>query len=471
MTNSGRDGTGGKAYKIVVLLPDVEAEILSTPSIREPDKSREASEPQELAILISTSGTTGYPKAAIVSWAKIIRSAEFISSIMSLRTSDRYYSCMPLYHSTAALLGFGCVLVSGSSYVIGRRFSSRTYWEDVRRHDATVIQYVGETCRYLLAASPQHDIATGKNLDKKHNVRLAFGNGLRPDIWQRFKDRFGIETILEFYGATEAPVGVWNLSRNKSSLAAVGRNGSLGTLLLSRRLACVEVDWSIEEPLRDKSTGFCKKTKSGMSGELIAALDPANTQLTYQGYHGNRTSTDSKILRDVFQKGDVYFRTGDVLRWDGEGRFFFVDRIGDTFRWKAENVSTNEVSEAFGVVPEIIETNVYGVQIPHHDGRAGCAAIQLDASLSDERAEMAIRDAAKSISQRLQKHAVPLFLRVVPQHERTGTNKQTKARFRDAGVDPRKLAQGESLWWLRKAEYVPFTPKDWNGLQEAAVKL
>ena len=375
---------------------------------------------------------------------------------------------MPLYHSTAFLLGFCPCLNIGSTFVIGHKFSNRTFWPEVRASKATIIQYVGETCRYLLAAPPQINTSTGENLDKTHSVKVAFGNGLRPDVWEKFKERFGIEGIAEFYGATEATSAAWNFSRNSFSTGAIGRAGTLVTAILSSRTTVVEVDWETESPRRfPEKHNLCTRVQRGEPGELLFALDAADISASFQGYLGNEKATNSKIMRDVMTKGDAWFRTGDVIRWDKEGRFFFCDRIGDTFRWKSENISTAEVQEALGGHPAIQDANVYGVELPNHDGRAGCVAIvfnqDVDARLLNSLAELA--------HQRLPKYAVPLFLRVTKEMQATGNNKQQKHILRNEGVEPQKVGVEDKLYWLKGGEYVEFRVQDWEDLQGKRVRL
>ena len=379
---------------------------------------------------------------------------------------------MPLYHGTASLMAFMPCLMIGNSLSLGHKFSSKTFWPDVRASGATVIQYVGETCRYLLAAPPLRDPVTGANLDHDNKVRLAFGNGLRPDVWEKFRNRFGIEAIAEFYGATEGPSALWNLSRNTYSTGAIGRGGTLLRLVAKTRLAIVELDWATELPKRDpKNKNYCIRVPPNTPGELIYILDPADIEASYQGYYGNQKASDAKIMRDVFAPGDAWFRTGDTLRLDNEGRFYFVDRIGDTFRWRSENVSTNEVSEALGMHPSIEEANVYGVEVPHHDGRAGCAAITLHGR--QRPSQRFLRELAAHSSKTLPKFAVPVFLRIVKALDATGNNKQQKHGLRLDGVDPRKLREGEELYWLRKGaqEYEAFEDSDWEKLKAGELKL
>lgn len=382
---------------------------------------------------------------------------------------------MPLYHSTATLMGFGHVLQAGATLALGRKFSTSQFWHEVRNHQATIIQYVGETCRYLLSAPPVIDPVTGDNLDRSHRVRIAFGNGLRPDVWNRFKERFGIDTIAEFYGATEGAFATWNLSRNDFSVGAIGRNGWFYDLALRASVVTVEIDHETDLPRRDEKSGFCRQVARGEPGELMFALPPDDVQKRFQGYYGDTEATSKKIMRHVFKKGDAWFRTGDVVRWDRDGRMYFTDRIGDTFRWKSENVSTAEVAHVLGLHPGVHEANVYGVQVPHHEGRAGCAAVVLDPAMlgsNGEPTDQALRSIAEHVQKELPKYALPLFLRVIKHHEMqtTGTNKQQKHHLRDEGVSPQRTGD-DSVFWLRKGTYVRFTASGWAGLTGGKVKL
>jgi acyl-CoA synthetase (AMP-forming)/AMP-acid ligase II len=374
---------------------------------------------------------------------------------------------MPIYHSTATILGFLPVLCMGATIVIGHKFSNRTFWPEVRASKATIIQYVGETCRYLLTAPPSLNPITGENLDKKHNVRIAFGNGLRPDVWQKFKDRFGIETIAEFYSATEAVSANWNLSSNSFSTGAIGRTGALGRFLTRNKAAIIHLDFETDLPHRDPKTNFCTKVPPGNPGELLYVVDPADIEKAFPGYLNNQKANSSKIMRDVFAKGDAWFRTGDVVRLDTEGRLYFIDRIGDTYRWKSENVSTAEVSEVLGHHPAVADANVYGVELPNHDGRAGCVHILFNQEPTPE----LLRSLATHAQAKLARFAVPLFLRVTKTLVATGNNKQQKHHLRQDGVDPDKVGQADQLFWLRGDTYVPFGKKQWESLRSGNVKL
>lgn len=255
------------------------------------------------------------------------------------------------------------------------------------------------------------------------------------------------------------------------------------------------VDRESELSWRDLNTGFCQRAHADQPGEFLVRLQANDIKRGYQGYHGSPAATDSKVIRDVFKKGDAWyvdsrtpslatggtntgclrFRSGDILQWDGEGRVYFNDRIGDTFRWKSENVSTTEVAQVLGLHPAVQEANVYGVQLPHHDGRAGCVAIVLgNTTFDNHELEQVLASVAAHARQRLPKYAVPLFLRLVKEvgMETTGTNKQQKHKLREQGVDPAKV-QGDALFWLKNetSSYVPFTGTDWGRLQGGSVKL
>ena len=369
---------------------------------------------------------------------------------------------MPLYHSSATVLGLGVAIHHGATFIISNHFSPRTFFASITASRATMMQYIGEMCRYLVS-TPRSPF------DQAHKLRLAFGNGLRPDVWKAFKDRFAITEIAEFYAATEAVGGSFVKSKNEFALGAVGRSGPLIRLMMQgSESAIVKHDVETGEPWRNPDTGLCEKVTVGESGEMLSQLDPLNISDKYVGYFKNEKASESKILRNVLSKGDAWYRTGDLLRADKEGRLFFVDRIGDTFRWKSENVSTNEVAEAMGSSAHIDEVNVYGVQLPNHDGRAGCAALKLNGDPTED----SMTAVAQHARQKLPRYAVPLFLRVVKQFEVTGTNKYTKHGLRSQGVDPGKTDEDVIFWLPPHAErYLKFGRKDWEGIVGGGVKL
>lgn len=457
--------------ELCILDPTVLGEIERTVPKREPDECRNGQGMHDMGLLIYTSGTTGLPKPAVVSWAKAAVLPVYIRMWLSLKKESVVYTSMPLYHSSASLLGLMAVLYSGATLSLGAKFHRKQFWEDVRATGATHIQYVGETLRYLLSSPPSP-------LDKAHKVRTAYGNGLRPDVWPKFKERFGIEQINELYAATEGSGALWNVSRNSFSEGAVGVSGPIARTLLSRGGKVLKMDEDMEAPIRDPKTGLCIQVTPGEPGELVFKLDEKNIEESFQGYFGNKQATSKKILRDVLVKDDAYFSTGDVLRRDSEGRWYFCDRIGDTYRWKSENVSTAEVAEVLGRVEKISEANVYGVEVPGHDGRAGCAALVLHDDHGAEIGDTLLRQLASVALKSLPRYAVPIFLRVLStataEGNRTGTNKQQKHKFRSEGIDPELVGQkGDVLFWLPpgRTEYVRFGAAEWRSLSAGQSKL
>jgi acyl-CoA synthetase (AMP-forming)/AMP-acid ligase II len=450
-----------RQLQIVYFNKALQAEILAFEPTRLPDSARQGQIGTSMAMLIYTSGTTGLPKPAIMAWGKCSIGAKFVSAYLGLKTPDVVYTSMPLYHSSASVLGVCAALRAGTTICISSKFSHKTFWPEVRDSKATIVHYVGETCRYLLSAPPSP-------LDKTHNLRAAFGNGLRPDVWETFKSRFAIPTIYEVYAATEAPSGLWNRSTNTFSSGAIGRNGTLSSLLFSASL-CIVRTTPDGEPLRTTNTGFCQVCDPNEVGELLYKLDPNQTSQKFQGYFNNDAATSKKILRDVKKRGDAWYRSGDLMRRDKEGRWWFADRIGDTFRWKAENVSTAEVADVLGKHDAVVEANVYGVQIPGYDGRAGCAAVILKSqTVSDE----VLGSLAQHVQKELPGFARPIWLRVTRQMQTTGTNKQQKTVLQSEGVDPKVVETGgDVLYWLKAGTYARFTEKDLREVEGGAVKL
>ncbi|MCJ1380967.1 hypothetical protein MMC17_004076 [Xylographa soralifera] len=459
---------GKRPVEVVFLDVDLERVILNMDGAREPDSSRAGIKSTSRAMLLYTSGTTGLPKATIVPWFRIYIGASILENWMGWSRNDRFYTPMPLYHGTANLLGLLSCLSIGSTIIVGHKFGNKIFWQEVRESKATIIQYVGETCRYLMAAPPLIDPITRENLDKQNDVRMAFGNGLRPDIWNKFKERFGIETIAEFYSSTEGVGAGWNLSNNSFSAGAIGSGGTMVKFFNRSRQAIVELDWETELPTRNpKRNNYCTRVQPGAPGELLYWVDPTNIKQNYNGYYRNETASNDKIMKDVFSKGDMWFRTGDVIRIDNEGRMYFCDRIGDTFRWKAQNVSTSEVAEVLGNHPAVTDHNVYGVELPGHDGRAGCVATVLDREVDNQ----LLASIAGHVHQELPKYAVPVFLRVTKEIQATGNNKQQKHILRNQGVHPEKVDPEDKLYWLRGGTYVEFRPKDWESIEAGQVKL
>jgi fatty-acyl-CoA synthase len=376
---------------------------------------------EDRALFIYTSGTTGLPKAANMNHYRLMLAGHAFAGVMATKSSDRMYDCLPMYHTAGGLVATGAILVSGGSVVIREKFSASEFWDDIARWDCTVFQYIGEFCRYLLN-SPPHPKETA------HRLRLACGNGLRPDVWPDFKRRFGIPHIIEFYAATEGNVSLFNFEDKEG---AVGR---IPWFLESRfPTKVVRFDIDLQQPIRDAG-GHCIECPPQEAGEVIGKIlkDASKPGARFEGY-ATKAETEKKILHDVFAKGDSWFRTGDLMRKDADGYFYFVDRIGDTFRWKGENVSTTEVEETIGQFPGVGETNVYGVSIPGRDGRAGMAALVVSARFD-------LAEFRNYLAQSLPDYARPLFLRLRSEMDVTSTFKQRKIDFVAQGFDPSATA-------------------------------
>jgi fatty-acyl-CoA synthase len=372
---------------------------------------------EDRALSIYTSGTTGLPKAANVSHARLMQWSHWFAGMMDTGPGDRLYNCLPMYHSVGGAVAIGAVLVGGGSVVIREHFSARHFWNDILRWDCTLFQYIGELCRYLLHTEPSpHETA--------HRIRMCCGNGLRRDVWNDFKSRFRLPQILEFYAATEGNVALFNTD---------GQPGAIGRIppFLAHRFPAtlVKFDADREEPIRNEQ-GFCIRCAATEVGEAIGKVfaDPSNVGSRFEGYTSPDAS-EKKILRDAFERGDAWFRTGDLMRKDEKGHFYFVDRVGDTFRWKGQNVATSEVSEAICAFPGIKEAAVYGVVIPGTDGRAGMAAL-----VSDDDVDLAGLRA--HLISRLPDYARPLFLRLRRRMDATATFKYAKTEFVRQGYDP-----------------------------------
>jgi len=374
---------------------------------------------EDRALYIYTSGTTGLSKAANVSHGRVMQWSLWFAGMMDTRATDRMYSCLPMYHSSGGVQAPGAVLVRGGSVVIRDRFSAGQLWSDVARWDCTLLQYIGELCRYLLHSAPSpHE--TG------HRIRTACGNGLSRDVWCGFQERFRIPRILEFYAATEGSVSLFN---------AEGEPGAIGRVpsFLSHRspVVLVKFDAENELPVRDEQ-GFCIPCVANESGEALGPFltGGANVGSRFEGYTNNEAS-EKKILRSVFKSGDAWYRTGDLMKKDQRGFFYFVDRIGDTFRWKGENVATSEVASAICAFPGIRQAIVYGVTIPGADGRAGMAALVLD-----DDGELDLPAFRAHLLSSLPGYSCPLFFRIRGEMDVTGTFKYAKTDLMRQGYDP-----------------------------------
>ena len=251
-----------------------------------------------------------------------------------------------------------------------KKFSASRFWDEVRTSRSTMATYVGEIARYLLALPPSP-------ADREHGLRMVYGNGMRPDVWGRFQDRYGIPKVCEFYGSTEGGLSHLTIQEGDFLRNAVGHDGLIRRWQLRDEIVPVLVDSETNAIVRDPQTGFAIRMPYEIGGEILFRLE---NEAAFVGYWKNQEATEKKFARDVFRKGDLWYRSGDSLKRDKDGTWSFLDRLGDTFRWKGENVSTAEVSECLGRYPGVVDANVYGVQIPNHDGRAGCAALMINSA-------------------------------------------------------------------------------------------
>ncbi|MDR3421885.1 MAG: long-chain-acyl-CoA synthetase [Xanthobacteraceae bacterium] len=404
------------------------------------------------ALLIYTSGTTGLPKAANVSHRRLLQWSLWFAGLMNTGPADRLYDCLPMYHSVGGVVATGALLVRGGSVLIRDKFSLQHFWDDVAGGGCTLIQYIGELCRYLVNA-PKH------SRERAHRLRLCCGNGLKADIWEKFQERFAIPRILEFYAATEGNFSLYNV---EGKIGAVGRV----PFFLAHRfpLALVKFDAATALPARD-AHGFCMRCATNETGEAIGRIrrDAAEPGGDFEGYTSAEDS-ERKILRDVFERGDAWYRTGDLMRMDANGFFYFVDRIGDTFRWKGENVSAAEVAATLAAFPGIKEASVYGVPLAGADGSAGMAAIVTDGQLDFD-------ELREHLARSLPPYARPKFLRVAGRIATTTTFKHSKAELQREGFDP--AATEDPIYFddAAKRAFVPMDPALYARIRDGKVRL
>jgi len=403
------------------------------------------------ALLISTSGTTGLPKAASISHRRILNWGGWFAGLTHATPDDRLYDCLPLYHSVGGIVAPCSMLSAGAAVVLSERFSVSQFWRDIARFDCTLFQYIGELCRYLLKAP-------ASEFDTRHRLRLACGNGLRGDVWEAFQTRFAVPQILEFYAATEGNFSLYNVE---------GRPGAIGRVppMLAHRFpaALVRLDADLGAPLRD-ADGLCIASARGEVGEAIGRIGTAEQGGgRFEGYT-DAAETEKKLLRDVLVKGDAWFRTGDLMRLDAQGYFHFVDRLGDTFRWKGENVATSEVNDAVLECPGISDATTYGVTVPGHDGRAGMAAIAVEDGFD-------VAALSRHLAGRLPAYAQPLVLRISTALDTTETFKQKKQQLVRDGFDPALVQDPLYLRDPQSGAYRVMTAELYARIGEGVIRL
>ena len=400
------------------------------------------------ALRIFTSGTTGMPKAAEVSHRRLIVWSHWFAGLAGLTATDRVYNCLPMHHSVGGVVAIGAPLVFGGSVVIAERFSARGFWVDVARWECTVFQYIGELCRYLVATP-------GRPEEKAHRLRLAIGNGLSEEVWRTVLERFGPIRVLEFYASTEGNVWLYNVE---------GKIGSIGRvppyLALRDPIAIARFDHNSQTPARG-AAGFCLRCADGEIGEALGRIgdDPA---ARFEGYSEN-AETEKKILRDVFEPGDAWMRTGDLMRRDAHGFYAFVDRIGDTFRWKGENVATFEVARVLRACPGVAEAMIYGVSVPGADGRAGMALLKINRQFD--------LDVLVRRLETLPSYARPLFLRFAREIVTTETFKPKRRLYVEQGFDPELIEDPLYVFERDRQAYVPLDADRYEEIQNGSIRF
>ncbi|XP_060617983.2 long-chain fatty acid transport protein 6 [Anolis sagrei] len=414
-----------------------------------PDSLRTANSLKDPNLYIFTSGTTGLPKAAVISHLQTLKGAAGMWAF-GVTPDDIIYITLPLYHSAASLLGIGGCINLGATCVLRKKFSASQFWSDCKTYNVTVIQYIGELCRYLC----KQPVKEG---ERNHKVRIAVGNGVRTDVWKEFLHRFGNIKMCEFYGATEGNICFMN---HTGKVGSVGRTNFFYKLFFPFDL--IKYDFQKEEPIRNKN-GWCERVKKGEPGLLLSKVNSKNP---FFGYAGNKQDTEKKLLCGVFKKEDFYFNTGDLLVQDEADFLYFWDRIGDTFRWKGENVATTEVSDVIGMLDFIQEANVYGVAVQGYEGKAGMASIILKPNKS-----LDVEQLYEHVVTYLPSYARPLFLRIQEIMDVTGTFKQQKFQLVGEGFNPSSTS--DPLYFLdsSKKSYITLTEELHENIVSGQVKL
>ncbi|NXN31040.1 S27A6 protein, partial [Nycticryphes semicollaris] len=414
-----------------------------------PSHLKDVNDIRNTAMYIFTSGSTGFPKAAAITHLRAL-SACLVFTQCGAVSQDIMYLTLPLYHISASLLGIGGCIELGATCVLKKKFSASQFWNDCRKHNVTMFLYIGELCRYLCNQPCKEE-------DRVHKVRIALGNGIRPAVWKKFLMRFGPVKIFEFYGSTEGNVSFLNYTRK---IGAVGRAGIFSKFIHSFELLKYDV-WKQELMMDEK--GRCKKAPIGKPGLLVAQV---TQEAPFSGYAGNNEASEKKLLRNVFVKGDVYFNTGDLLVMDKDGFIYFSDRVGDTFRWKGENVATVEVAEIIGMMEFVQEVNVYGVSIKNYEGRTGMAAIVLkrDQPFDGERLY-------KHVVNFLPGYAQPRFVRIMDVMQTTATFKHQKMHLVNEGFNPEIIS--DPLYFMHEPanSYIPLTREIYKNVVSGEIHL
>ena len=390
---------------------------------------------------IFTSGTTGLPKAspmrnihmagAINAWGRMA---------MDMQLDDVIYITLPLFHSNAMHIGWSSAICGGSAVALARKFSVRNFWKDVRKYNVTCFNYIGELCRYLLNQPPSPD-------DRNHNVYKICGNGLKPEIWNEFKERFGIREVIEHYGATE----IRGMFCNYLNL-----DKTLGFNFEPYEIVKYDID--ADKPIENED-GLFQNVDQGEAGLLLIKI---RNETTFAGYK-NKDATEKKIFRNSFGNNEVWLNTGDLIRNIGFYHAQFVDRLGDTFRWKGENVSTSEVEDVLASFEEIDHSSVYGVEIPSTDGRAGMASILA----TKDHAEFNFKSLFEILQTDLPRYAIPKFIRFLSELSTTSTFKIRKSDMKKEGFNIHKTKDPIYVYLPESSGYILLTEDIYDKIMKA----
>ncbi|XP_046398342.1 long-chain fatty acid transport protein 4 isoform X2 [Ischnura elegans] len=401
-------------------------------------------------VYIYTSGTTGLPKAAIITNSRFFFLCVAIYELVGLHHTDRLYTSLPLYHTAGGICGIGQVFVNGCSMVLRRKFSASSYFKEAKKYHCTVGQYIGEMCRYMLSTPPHPD-------DKTHSIHTVFGNGLRPQIWSQFVERFGISHVGEFYGATEGNANIANID---DTVGAIGFISRIAPWIYP--ISIIRADPATGEPIRDKH-GLCTVCKPGEPGVFVGKIIPNDPLRAFHGYV-DKSASDKKVVRDVFRKGDAAFISGDILVMDELGYLYFKDRTGDTFRWKGENVSTSEVEAVISNEIGFRDAVAYGVEVTGLEGRAGMIAIL------DKENTLDLKMLHSGIQKALPAYARPIFIRVLPELDMTGTYKLKKVDLQKDGFNPAGI-KDKLYYFTGSGGYEPLTQDIYDQIQSGKIRL